>query len=150
MYQTWNKPSTLRRRLFYIKRAILRLPEWRPDKWLYSTGILSGKTLCLPDFLGIGTQKAGTTWLRLNLLAHPEVFCSTVRTGGQWELHYFNNNFCKSLRFYSRFFEPGRDKVKGDITPNYCIIPRGRIRFIRRIMPDVKLIFLMRNPIDRA
>jgi len=40
--------------------------------------------------------------------------------------------------------------VKGDKSPNYCTIPLERIKFIRSIMPDVRLILMIRNPIERA
>ncbi len=40
--------------------------------------------------------------------------------------------------------------MKGEITPEYSIIHLKRIRFIRLVMPDLKLIFFMRNPVDRA
>ena len=39
----------------------------------------------LPDFLGIGAQKAGTTWLALNLGVHPQVWLPPIK-----ELHYFD------------------------------------------------------------
>jgi hypothetical protein len=40
--------------------------------------------------------------------------------------------------------------VKGEITPAYAILPKDRVRLVHRVMPDVRLVFLMRNPIDRA
>lgn len=117
----------------------------KPEKWFYARGILSGKSLCLPDFLGIGAPQSGTTWLCENLRRHPGVYVSYPK-----EVHYFDRNFCRSLEFfYSNKFKSGRQKVKGEITPGYSIITLERIQFVRTIMPDVKLIFLMRNPIDR-
>jgi hypothetical protein len=66
------------------------------------------------------------------------------------ELHYFNKNYHRKLRYYSSFFLEANNKVKGEITPAYSILPVNRIRSIRAIMPEVRLIFLMRDPIERA
>jgi hypothetical protein len=117
----------------------------RTERLWYSFGLSDVDHLCLPEFLGIGAQKAGTTWLYENLRRHQEVFLPDRK-----ELHYFDEAFHRPLRFYARHFEPGRHKVKGEITPAYSILPKERIRFIRTIMPAVRLIFIMRNPIDRA
>lgn len=117
----------------------------RVEKWRYTRGLCATDHLCLPDFLGIGAQRAGTTWLYENLRCHPEVFLPEHK-----ELHYFDETFHRSLRFYAKQFEPGHYQVKGEITPAYGILPIERIRFIHTIMPEVKPIFMMRNPIDRA
>ncbi len=55
---------------------------------LYFNGLLASKTLCLPHFLGIGAQKAGTTWLHENLQCHPEIFLPEPK-----ELHHFDWNY---------------------------------------------------------
>ena len=56
-----------------------------------------------PDFLGIGAQKAGTTWLGRNLQAHPEVWMPRVK-----EVHYFDEKIHESrnttLRLVRRIF----------------------------------------------
>ncbi|OHB78456.1 MAG: hypothetical protein A2W31_00065 [Planctomycetes bacterium RBG_16_64_10] len=115
------------------------------EKALYGWGILRAHRLPLPDFLGIGVQKAGTTWLYRNLTQHPELFLPEPK-----ELHYFDWNFRNSLRSYSRHFAPGVGRVKGEITPNYCTLPVARIAFVRQILPHVRLILLLRNPVERA
>ena len=125
-------------------------PLWkRPISAIEKTTVRLGlgplRTLTLPDFQGIGAQKGGTTWLYENLRCHPQLFLPKHK-----ELHYFDNGFHKSLRSYSRHFAPGSGKVRGEITPAYGIIPPSRIRFIRALLPEVKLILLMRNPVDRA
>src|SRR5688572_28682213 len=99
----------------------------------------------LPDFLGIGAQKAGTTWLYENLRRHTEVFVPATK-----ELHYFDLHYGRLLREYAAHFELGRGRVAGEVTPAYSILPRSRIRFVRAIMPAVRLILLLRNPVDRA
>ena len=115
--------------------------------WRYRHGLKSTAKLVLPDFLGIGAQKAGTTWLHANLSAHPGIFMPPQAK----EVHFFDRHILNyGLEGYSTLFRPGWGKVKGEITPAYSIISPRRIRFVRAVMPNVKLIFLMRNPIDRA
>jgi len=101
--------------------------------------------LTLPDFLGIGAQKSGTTWLHDNLRAHPLAFLPEPK-----EVHYFDQKFDQPLESYAEIFRDAGERVKGEITPAYGILPPEMIRLIRKTMPDLRLIFLMRNPIDRA
>lgn len=113
------------------------------EKWLIRRG--APYVLPLPDFLCIGATKAGTTWLYYNLEAHPDVYFPHSK-----EQHYFDRNYDLSLPFYSYRYWRGRHKTKGDVTPAYSILPMERIRFIRKIMPDVRLIYILRNPIERT
>jgi hypothetical protein len=117
----------------------------RLDKWLYGYGLRSTQGLALPDFLGIGAQKAGTTWLYENLRRHPELFLPETK-----ELHYFDQQFARPLRSYCDYFHAAGDRKKGEITPAYGVLEPQRIRFIHQIMPEVRLIFIMRNPVERA
>ena len=122
------------------------LPVATCEKPLYGCGLFSTRSLRLPRFMGIGAHKAGTSWLHVNLQAHPQLFLPR-----QKELHYFDSYFhSRTLRFYSGQFESADAKIRGEITPAYSILSPKRIRFIRKIMPDVRLIFIMRNPIDRS
>jgi hypothetical protein len=115
------------------------------DRWLYARGLKSTNGLSLPDFVGIGAQKAGTSWLHENLRHHPDAFVPAIK-----EVHYFDESFDQPLGEYAKFFSEGAKKIKGEITPAYSILPRMRIAFIRAVMPEVRLLFMMRNPIDRA
>lgn len=99
----------------------------------------------LPDFLGIGAQKAGTTWLAESLRRHPAVFLAPRK-----ELHWFDNKWDRPLREYARQFADAQGRVKGEITPAYGVLPPERIRFVRTVMPDVRLVLLLRNPAERA
>ena len=85
----------------------LKRRYWRIEKWWYSTWPGAADRLPLPDFLGIGAQKAGTTWLWENLRRHPEIFVPDKK-----ELHYFDNKFDQSLRYYTRRFEAARGRVR--------------------------------------
>ena len=116
-----------------------------PEKWAYTRGLRSPASLSLPDFLCIGAQKAGTSWLYENLRCHPDLFLPD-----QKELHFFDRRYHRSLRFYARKFVAGAGKVKGEITPAYSSLPLERIRFIGSVMPNLRLILLLRDPVERA
>jgi hypothetical protein len=151
-----------------------------------------------PDFVGIGAQKAGTTWLGHNLQLHPQIWMPGLK-----ELHYFNERindprnpvsrlygkmtgksavsqrwrrqvrkrlrrqwkrpsleeFLWDLRYYAgtpgdgwyaSLFAPGRGKVRGEITPAYSTLGLDSIARVHDLLPEAKLIFMMRNPIERA
>lgn len=125
-----------------LKRVYLAYKQ--REKLLYEYRVLSTERLYLPDFLIIGVPKAGTTWLYENLSKHPDIFVSQKK-----ELNYFNQDFeTKKLKCYSDYFKNGSKKVKGEASPGYAYLPDHRIRFIRAIMPDVRLIIMIRNPIE--
>lgn len=98
----------------------------------------------LPDFLGIGAQKAGTTWLYRNLRNHPEIWMPRK------ELHYFDRKLGRGTEWYAAQFAPGEGCLTGEITPAYSTLSAEEISHVHSLLPGVKLIFLMRNPIERA
>lgn len=143
----------------------------------------------LPDFLGIGAQRTGTTWLWENLRRHPEIWLPERK-----EIHYFERSttypfyrqrpealarkrkllarrviddvrrgdwreIVRDLRFlagrnddgwYASLFTEAGERVAGEITPAYSTLPSRQIEHIHTIMPQAKIILLVRNPIDRA
>ncbi|HEX5270312.1 MAG TPA: sulfotransferase domain-containing protein [Gemmataceae bacterium] len=103
-------------------------------------------TALRPDFLVISPPKTGSTWLAANLRAHPAVFVPKIK-----EVKYFSAYFkWLDLGWYLDQFAPGIGRVKGEASPSYAILPVETIRLVRGVMPDVKLVFLMRDPVSRA
>jgi hypothetical protein len=99
-----------------------------------------------PDFLIISPPKTGSTWLAENLRCHPQLFVPAIK-----EVRYFSSYFkALDLGWYLGHFAPGAGRVKGEASPSYALLPVERIRLIRRIMPELKLIFLLRDPVARA
>jgi len=102
------------------------------------------------DFILGGTQKAGTTALYHYLRKHPQIGMAQSK-----ELHFFNNEitFAKPYILYSRYEKhfdfASNAKVFGEATPSY-IYWENTPRRIWEYNPDMKLIFILRNPIDRA
>lgn len=146
-----------------------------------------------PDFICIGAQKAGTSWLFHNLNKHPDIKLPYLK-----ELHFFDEIHLKVKRgFFSRLFNkhwmnawwrynllhgfyhslielnikkffwfmifffyprnfywyrllfPGlKNKITGEFTPDYSIIDKGLIQQIKENIPDVKIILLLRDPVE--
>lgn len=68
----------------------------------------------LPTFIGLGAQRAGTTWLYSCLAEHPEVFMSRKK-----ELYYFSKNYELGREWYeSQFAEAAGARARGEITPD--------------------------------
>jgi len=102
----------------------------------------------LPDFIIVGTMKSGTTTLQHYLLNHDDISMPKK------ELHFFNrdSNFEKGLEYYRQLFlEDCEDELKiiGEKTPTYSYLPSVPKR-IYDTTPNAKLIWILRNPIDRA
>jgi hypothetical protein len=96
------------------------------------------------NFLGIGAQKSGTSWLHNMLAKHPKI----AFPGGK-EIHFWNRPESRNLQWYSQLFSDSH-RVNGEITPAYGILPAEIIHSIHAAFPHLRLIYLMRNPIDRA
>ena len=96
-------------------------------------------------FLGIGAQKAGTTWLHTMLNQHPNLSLPEAK-----ELHYWDKQYPQALvQDYLNFFHRV-DCLEGEITPSYATLPISTIQVIYQYLPELKLIYSLRNPIERA
>jgi hypothetical protein len=105
----------------------------------------------LPTFLIIGAQKSATRWLRFNLHQHPDVFTTPA------ELEFFNyrQNFDDlGIEWYRRQLKGwAGESAVGESTPGYMMWrhdPEAVAERIEQVIPDVRLIAILRNPVDRA
>jgi hypothetical protein len=134
----------------------------------YSTG-----DAC-PDFLCVGAQKGGTSWLYHQLDFHPDFWMPPIK-----ELHYFDTlsrvKRTRPPRYkderdqwflarlvelsalsyidlgnYSQLFAPKAGLLSGDITPAYSTLSDELIEKVVRYFPNLKVIFLARDPVERA
>jgi hypothetical protein len=102
----------------------------------------------LPDFLVIGAMKGGTTSLFTYLAEHPQ-----VKPPFRKEIKFFDIHYPQGLGWYRAHF-PMRFKmssgdVTGEATPYYIFHPMAPQR-VSHVLPQVRLIALLRNPVDRA
>ena len=153
------------------------------------------ETKNIVDFIGIGAQKAGTSWLFRRLEELPEFSLPPIK-----ELHYFDRNrkydsphtlahsnfllklcnfwWLKNLNrrllknlfqddkkhlnwyfnyffsnyndsFYLKLFE-GLNGIKGEVSPSYSMLDIDDIQKIHELLPQLNLVLLLRDPIDRA
>lgn len=102
----------------------------------------------LPDFVIIGAQKGGTTFLYQLLAQHPHVKPAFLK-----EVHYFDLNFERGENWYRSQFpsqlRKDRKYVTGEASPYYLFHPHAPRR-AAEVIPEAKLIVLLRNPVDRA
>lgn len=100
-------------------------------------------------FFCIGAQKAGTTSLRDALSHHTQIFLPMNR-----EAHFtdVNENYEKGLNyFYNKHYkEYAGQRLIGNINPALHIETRSIDRIWKLFGKEVKFIFILRNPIDRA
>jgi hypothetical protein len=103
--------------------------------------------MLLPNLIGLGAQRAGTTWLHDQLAAHPQVYVPARRK----EIHFFDRYFDRGLNWYSNFFpdEAAGCKWVGEITPAYLYHPGSPAR-IAATLPDCRFLVILRQPAKRA
>jgi hypothetical protein len=116
-----------------------------------------------PDFLIIGAPKAGTTALHAALAQHPEVFVTSPKEPKYWlcddapppawrgpgDAHSQQEWIWRRDEYAALFAGAPRDAVRGESTPFY-LWSRGAHRRIAEMLPHVRLIAVVRDPIDRA
>lgn len=117
--------------------------------------VLTSEIRLLPDFILIGGQKCGTTSLYNYMKQHPYFIPTFVP-----EVHFFDNHFYKGINWYKSFFPSkvyqnffkmiyGTEFTIGEKSPLYIFHPHALGR-ISKTIKDVKLILLLRNPVERA
>jgi hypothetical protein len=127
-----------------------------------------------PDFLCVGSQKAGTSWLYRQLALHPDFWMPPIK-----EIHYFDNLsrnkrffpprhtderdvcFMESMKSlstrpyidlenYGRLFIHKGSLLSGDISPGYSTLTDEIIQRAVSYFRNLKVIFLARDPVERA
>jgi hypothetical protein len=109
----------------------------------------------LPDFLIIGAQKSGTTWLADQLSLHPGIFMAPE------EIHFFDKaqNFSRGVKWYSEHFaKAGPGQLASEKTPDYLWangdgaeghLPDVHLK-LYQTLPAARLVVVVRNPVERA
>jgi len=111
---------------------------------------LTGSRRSLPDFIIIGGQRCGSTSLYNLLIQHPRIAPAFRK-----EVQYFSLRASRSLDWYRSHFPlargdgDGQPSVSGEATPYYLFHPAVPKR-IHDVLPDVRLIAVLREPVARA
>ena len=103
----------------------------------------------LPSFVIIGAQKCGTTALHSYLARHPQICMSRPK-----ELDFFvaEKNWDRGLEWYHQRWKQKHKEIRGESSPNYTAYPKfgGVPERMASLIPDAKLIFMVRDPVDRV
>ncbi len=104
----------------------------------------------LPDFLIIGAAKSGTTSLYKYLSRHPQVYLSAIK-----EPQFFavDSQYERGIEWYSSLFNDARpDQICGEASTDYTKLPlySKTADRIARHLPNVKMIYIIRHPVERA
>jgi Sulfotransferase domain len=127
---------------------IPRIPEpvrAIPRNAIWAFGRATSRRRPLPDFLVLGAQKAGTTALYAYLRWHPGI------TGPSWkEVSFFDRHWWRGEAWYrGQFPLRAGERLVGEASPSYLFHPLAPER-ARSLVPDARLLVLVRNPVDRA
>jgi len=101
-----------------------------------------------PTFLIIGAQKCGTTSMYYYLSEHPQVFVPTKIK----EIAFFSDKYSTAFNHYLKYFKGSENYVaRGEATPNYSSWPHSKkaSERIARHLPNVKIIYMVRHPLER-
>ncbi|MFW6009458.1 MAG: sulfotransferase domain-containing protein [archaeon] len=105
--------------------------------------------ILLPNFICPGAQKAATTSLYNILKLHPDVFLPDIK-----EPQFFavDKKYKNGLEWYEKkyYSNVSEEKIIGDISTGYMAIEHSAERIANDLGTNIKIIFLLRNPVDRA
>ncbi|MBI65998.1 MAG: hypothetical protein CMG64_06875 [Candidatus Marinimicrobia bacterium] len=100
----------------------------------------------LPDFIGIGSPRCGTTFLVSLLKQHPKIHFNPYFK----EIHFFDNNYHKGLNWYANFYKDiSKNVLCSDFTPSYLLLEKN-IKKIYEFNKNIKLVACFRDPIART
>lgn len=116
----------------------------------------------LPNFIVLGASKSGTTSLYFYLRQHPDIFMSPIKETnffalegvnlplqGPGDAEWYQQSITNLDNYRSIFSDVQNEKAVGEVSPTY-LHSRYAPKNIRSLVPDVKLIAILRNPVERA
>jgi hypothetical protein len=98
-----------------------------------------------PTFLVIGAHRSGISWLYSQLARHPEIHLPSELK----ELFFWSAREARGDDWYKEVFESPK-KIRGDVNSAYATLPEHLIHTCRRKWPDLKLVYIARNPVERT
>jgi hypothetical protein len=151
-----NEPSTEQERAHAEQRSRSTGAERKLRRATRFFGDRTRALRCLPDFVIIGAQRAGTTTLYRAITEHPQVRGAVLGK----EVHFFDLRFAEGVARYRGAFPTnaslalarariGGPVLVGEATPYYLFHPQVPAR-IAATLPDAALIAVLRDPVERA
>ena len=109
----------------------------------------------LPTFLIVGVQKAGTTSIYGYLKQHPQVYMSPIKETNflrrDWEKYTEGRPKIDTWEKYCELFQDVKDEIAiGEASPSYLFNYKSSSEMILRYLPNIKMIAILRNPVERA
>lgn len=103
--------------------------------------------MVLPNFICPGAARSATTTLYYLLIQHPRVFLPQIK-----ETRFFALDYDKGLSWYEqKYYADAKEHIAvGDISPVYLIHDKCPARIRECLGSEIKLIFMLRNPVERA
>jgi hypothetical protein len=99
----------------------------------------------LPNFLYVGPDKAGSSWLHEVLLKHPDVYLTPAK-----DLYFFDRYYARGSQWYAAQFREARDEpIVGEVCQDYLFHPEAAAR-IRATLGPVRIMVCLRDPVERA
>jgi hypothetical protein len=98
------------------------------------------------DFIGIGFNRSGTSWIAKCLDEHPEICVSRPK-----ETFYYSNDYFRGPEYHECCFDhcEAGAKVRGEFTPSY-IYTKKSLQLIKEDHPEAKILVSVRDPLDRT
>ena len=104
----------------------------------------------MPAFIVIGTHRGGTSAFYHYLTEHPGIGAATTKEVNYFDRNYFKGNLWYRAHFPTRAQRANRGVfMSGEASPHYLFHPLVPER-VAQTIPDVKLVALLRNPVERA
>ena len=100
------------------------------------------------EFIIMGVQRGGTTSLSINISQHPDIYIDSNKEPSVGEVHFFDINWKKGIEWYKKKFDYNY-KLVGEKTPSLIYLP-STFPLIQSVNPFVKIILVLRNPVERA
>lgn len=100
----------------------------------------------LPNFIYIGPDKAGSTWLFEVMSWHPQVYMASAK-----DICFFDWHFNKGVDWYERHFDGVADEaIVGEVSHNYLFSQSAPVRIQKTLSKNIKLMVCLREPTERA
>lgn len=98
-----------------------------------------------PEFIIAGASKAATTWLAKCLAEHPDIYIPPIIN-----TEFFTENYRRGAKWYSNKFKSAEEsQIRGEKSTSYMVAPAAARR-IHRWNKSCEMLFVLRNPVDRA